>query len=349
MAASRGMILKLPLATILLLVAILPILAIAQGDTGANRIDSDQCPPDVESVMVYSPFKPYFKFDKFKGNVQNCWVAADCLFEAAGESRKQQFAATALVMGLIPLTLKDIAWPERRLIHVTNRLNWMVEILVLALGLVPLETKNKAQTRQKSREGNMLAKFAWASKMSTIVLLIVTCALSVVASYAGLLFMEIYSKRSALGCPVPLWLPVWHIISLVPAGIHSFFAGLRRHRYNKVKRQGSVRSTHGSDYSYLPSAEHSKPLTTSDGADGGEDDNEQKLKITSAVQGADEDWPVQMAWAIYYIAGTLVYTSIMAVTVVELVIWVGLGFAVTGSSKILAFFLCVVNEETGDP
>ena len=45
------------------------------------------------------------------------------MFEAAGESRKQQFAAIALVMGLIPLTLKDVAWPERRIIYVTKRLN----------------------------------------------------------------------------------------------------------------------------------------------------------------------------------------------------------------------------------
>jgi len=46
-------------------------------------------------------------------------------------------------------------------------------------------------------------------------------------------------------------------------------------------------------------------------------------------------------------AGTLIFTSIMAVTVVELIVWVALGFAVTGTSKILAFFLCLVFEETG--
>ena len=44
------------------------------------------------------------------------------------------------------------------------------------------------------------------------------------------------------------------------------------------------------------------------------------------------------------IAGTLIFTSIMAVTVVELIVWVGLGFTVTGTSKILAFFLCLVLE-----
>lgn len=80
--------------------------------------------------------------------------------EAAGESRKQQFAATALVMGLIPLTLKDIAWPEKRLIYVTKRLNWFVGVLVWALGLVPLKTRSRSESRGRSRENNMIAKKA---------------------------------------------------------------------------------------------------------------------------------------------------------------------------------------------
>ena len=75
---------------------------------------------------------------------------------------------------------------------------------------------------------------------------------------------------------------------------------------------------------------------------------ERKPKIISAVQGADEDWPVQLSWGIYYIAGTLIFTSIMGVTVIELVCWVGLSCAVTGSSKLLAFFLCLVFEKTGE-
>lgn len=348
MVASHGMPLRIPFAAILLLVAILPIVAVAQGGTGGSRIDSGQCPEDVEDLMVYSPFRPYFKFDKYRGNVQNCWVAADCLFEAAGESRKQQFAATALVMGLLPMTFKDIAWPERRVVFVTNRLHPILETLVLALGLVPTETKNKMKTRQNNRSGNMLAKIAWASKRSTVFVWIVVSAIIVIASYTGLLFMEIYSKRSALGCPVPVWVIVWHIIALAPAGIHSFFASLRRHRSNKAKRPASVSSARRLSYSDIPLTERPKPMASSDVADEEEDGTERKTEVISAVQGADEDWPVQMAWAIYYIAGTLVYTSIMAVTVVELAIWVGLGFAVTGSSKILAFFLCLVGEDIGE-
>ncbi|KAF2832296.1 hypothetical protein CC86DRAFT_390411 [Ophiobolus disseminans] len=248
-------------------------------------------------LMVYSPFVPYFKFDFFKGKASKCWVAADCLFEAAGESRKQQFAATALIMGLIPLTLKDIAWPERRIIYTTERLHWTVEILVLALGLIPTETKNKGDTRAKSQYGTMLATAAWSMSRSIVITCVVSCASVVVLSYCGMFYMELYSKRSALGCPFPAWIVAWYLVAIIPAAIHSAFAGIRR--------------------------------------------------MISAVQGADEDWPVQIAWAIYYIAGTLIFTSIMAVTVLELIVWVGLGFAVTGSSKLLAFFICLVFEDTG--
>ncbi|KAJ4300857.1 hypothetical protein N0V90_002945 [Kalmusia sp. IMI 367209] len=323
--STRG---SLPFTYTLLLALSLPLLALAQGSTGGNRIDSGQCPEDAESMLVFSPFKPYFHWDFFRGNRQRCWVAADCLFEAAGESRKQQFAATALVMGLIPLTLKDIAWPERRIIHVTKRLNAFVEVLVLALGLVPLETRNAAETRRKSRENNMLAKKAWRLSHGAILGVIVACWIGVFASYAGLVFMEIYSKRSALGCTYPVFVASWYVVALVPAGIHAVFATVRRRKHERRLLQMHL----------------SKPLFPKTPEEGAEE----KKKIVSAVPGADEDWPVQMAWGVYYIAGTLIFTSVMAVTVAELVVWVGLGFAVTGSSKILAFFLCLVGEKTGE-
>lgn len=319
-------------------IALLPLLVYAQGSTGGGRIDSGQCPEDVEEIMVYSPFKPYFNFPMFAGDRQKCWVAADCLFEAAGESRKQQFAATALVMGLIPLTLKDIAWPEKRLIHVTKSLHWIVEILVLALGLVPMETENQEITLQKSAEGNRIAKAAWRLKKSTIVLWIVACTTTMFLGYAGLVFMEIYSKRSALGCPFPIFVTAWYVIALVPAGIHAFFAAIRRAR-NKRKLK-ETRNANGQGTGYDP-----KNGTVAMAREAEEAESERKKKIVSAVQGADEDWPVQIAWGVYYIAGTLVFTSIMAVTVAELVCWVGLGFFITGSQKLLAFFLCLFFEK----
>ncbi|KAF2015794.1 hypothetical protein BU24DRAFT_422107 [Aaosphaeria arxii CBS 175.79] len=328
---------RLRLATFLVL-AILPLIIAAaeDGSTGSNRIETGQCPPNTEGTMVYSPFKPYFHWPKFRGDVQKCWVAADCLMEAAGESRKQQFASTALVMGLIPLTLKDIAWPERRIMHVTKELKPSIEILVLALGLVPVETGNKALTRRQSAQTNMIAKAAFRAGRGSTIFWVVVCSLLVVASYAGMAIMEIYSKRSSLGCPFPVFVPLWYVIALLPAAIHAFFARLRRRRTKKHVRHG-----HNSE----PQQEAAKG-----GFDISERDPielERKAKIVSAVQGADEEWPVQLAWGIYYIAGTLIFTSIMAVTVVELVCWVGLGFAVAGSSKILAFFLCLVFEDTG--
>ncbi|KAF2034606.1 hypothetical protein EK21DRAFT_85194 [Setomelanomma holmii] len=289
----------------------------------------------------------YFKFDKFKGDVQKCWVAADCLFEAAGESRKQQ-------------SLKDIAWPERRLIYVTNKLNWIVEILVLALGLVPTYTSNRKETVRKNQEGNMLATAVWSMRRASIIMCLVVCAIGVVASYAGLVFMEIYSKRSAIGCPVRIWVATWYVVALVPAAIHSGFASLRRMWYSRreIKRQASQRSQHANDvehtdhllndaeYADLPPSERPQKHQMTLDVKEKEAEAERKEKVSSAVQGVDEDWPVQMAWAVYYIAGSLIFTSIMAVTVVELVVWVGLGFAGTGSSKILAFFFCLVFEQT---
>jgi hypothetical protein len=113
------------------------------------------------------------------------------LFEVAGESRKQQFAATALVMGLIPITIKDIAWPERRLIFVTKRLHWVIELLVLALGLVPIETNKQRKTRDKGCEGTMIAKSAWAMDKRTVKYWIFLCTVALMVCYAGLFVMEI--------------------------------------------------------------------------------------------------------------------------------------------------------------
>lgn len=66
--------------------------------------------------------------------------------------RKQQFAATSLVIGLVPLTLKDIAWPERRLVAIASPLNWSVEVLVRALGLIPVVNE---KAKSVSLPGNM--------------------------------------------------------------------------------------------------------------------------------------------------------------------------------------------------
>ncbi|KAE8361567.1 hypothetical protein BDV27DRAFT_160611 [Aspergillus caelatus] len=41
-----------------------------------------------------------------------CWGFSICNFVEADGARKQQYGATALVMGLVPLTLCNIAWPR---------------------------------------------------------------------------------------------------------------------------------------------------------------------------------------------------------------------------------------------
>ena len=60
----------------------------------------------------------------------------------------------------------------------------------------------------------------------------------------------------------------------------------------------------------------------------------------SAVQGGKEKWWIQFIWAVYYAAGTLVFSSIMAVTVIELVVWVILSCYTVAASRLLAFRLC---------
>ena len=60
----------------------------------------------------------------------------------------------------------------------------------------------------------------------------------------------------------------------------------------------------------------------------------------SAIPGEEQQWWIQLIWAVYYGAGTLVFSSIMAVTVIELVVWVILSCVTVAASKLLAFRLC---------
>lgn len=61
----------------------------------------------------------------------------------------------------------------------------------------------------------------------------------------------------------------------------------------------------------------------------------------SAIQrGGKEKWWIQLIWAVYYAAGTLVFSSIMAVTVIELVVWVIISCYTVAASRLLALRLC---------
>lgn len=55
-------------------------------------------------------------------------------------------------------------------------------------------------------------------------------------------------------------------------------------------------------------------------------------------------WLAQLLWAIYYIIGTLVYTSISTVTAIELFVWVVVSITTTAMSRLLAFALCMRYE-----
>ncbi|KAF2793755.1 hypothetical protein K505DRAFT_325249 [Melanomma pulvis-pyrius CBS 109.77] len=304
------------------------------------------CPENAADFLIYSPFQPYFTWPWWNNSRQSCWTAADCLLQSAGESRKQQFGATALVMGLIPLVLKDVAWPQRRVVHVTEPLNIFVEILVLALGLVPEETGSLRETRALSRENNMLARRVWKLPRVVIAFWIAMSCIGVLTSYGALAVMEIYSKRSALGCPFPVWVVCWYVVGLAPATVHALFAALRKHRVKKQEeKHGEPQQGTAQWKALIPEEQYE--MEEREASQARQKPREPKKSVVQAVQGANEEWPVQLSWGLYYIAGTLIYTSIMAVTVAELLCWILVGFAVDGFSKLLAFFLCLSFEKTG--
>lgn len=255
---------------------LVPIIFLLASSAAAE--DPFPCPSGRQ--IVYSPFQPWFHYQR-SGDAQQCWHYATCAFTTPDESRKQQFAAVAFVMGFIPLTLKDLAWPKRRILRITKRLACPVEVIVRALGFEPVHDVLYTQPLIRNWGKMRLTVMSWLSGG-------VLCT-----TYALLVVMEVYSKRSALGCPIPVFITGWYILGIFPAIIHTL----------------SVRGD-----SVQP----------------------------SAVQGEGEWWYVQLVWVIYYITGALVYTSIMAVTVVELTVWVFLSFAVAGASKLLAFSLCLV-------
>ncbi|EER39178.1 conserved hypothetical protein [Histoplasma capsulatum H143] len=272
--------------------------------SAADKITDGRTCPATEAI-VYSPFKPWFYF--YSGSNQLCWMTSICALESADEARKQQFGATALIMGLIPLTLKDVAWPERRIALVSAPLPFAAAVVVRALGLEPtvVGELDGAQVQRYLHwlNGFMFANVGVLSSIWTTVR-VGASFLLLLTAYGMLTVVEIFSKRSSLGCIYPVFAVTWCIIGILPAFVHAVFA----------KRRGGEKS----DFD---------PMSTGS---------------VSAVQGADEAWPVQLAWGVYYVAGTLIFTSIMAVTVAELVVWVFVQVAVTAASKMFALYICLL-------
>lgn len=312
---------------------------------------NDPTCPDA-SAIVYSPFKPWFVFfNDINSNAQSCWHAASCVFIEADESRKQQFAATSLVMGLIPLTLKDIAWPERRIVPIPRRQHALVEMLVRALGIQPVVVGPKARAARS--EVSLVARWTLGLRKRTMAVLIAANVVGLLGTYAALALAEIYSKRASLGCPFPVFVLAWYVVGLVPAFVHTGLSRLHRKRTRRENEEegGSSpeisTSDEGQTSGFSGSSSRASGTAvwnrqTKSKAEASEDGRFEES--ASAIQGAGEWWVIQLIWAIYYIAGTLIYTSIMAVTVIELFVWVVVSFAVTGASKLLALFLCLASE-----
>lgn len=132
---------------------------------------------------VYSPFKKWpASLLEVAGPTENlaCWYWAECVISKANEVRKAQFAATSFVLGVVPLILKDIAWPERRLVFVPSPLNLIIEVIVVHL------------PRRFLRKG-----------LGSLTLLLLTFGVGL--AFAALILVEYFSKRSSLGCPYPLF------------------------------------------------------------------------------------------------------------------------------------------------
>ena len=256
-----------------------------------------------------------------------CWWWADCVFTRASEVRKQQFSATSFVMGLLPLAIKDIAWPEHRTAAVKKPLGWAREILVRGLGLQPVVMKEKWNIGQDLGERMMPRREVGRVKGT------VTLGLLWLGLFWGLamqVVMEYVSKRSSLGCPYFLFIASWQVVALVPAGAQVLV--LRMHESSRKKNPAQERGLRHSNDSLLETKDSAEPVA------------EVKLDTSSPSsaegQVVESVWWVQLTWAIYYCVGTLIYTSIMAVTVIELIVWMVLAGFITAMSKMLAYRLC---------
>lgn len=160
-----------------------------------------------------------------------------------------------------------------------------------------------------------MAEYAWRQSNSTIHNFFAVFAALLALCYIGLVPNETYSKRSALGCIFPILIIAWYLVALLPASIHSVIAGLRKARFERMAqehpRSRDVNTTvfqHDDHHIFLQPSTPARSVTSVSTIRG---TRQCELRIITAVQGADEDWPVQMAWGIYYIAGTLILTSIM--------------------------------------
>jgi len=282
----------------------------------------DVCPPD---DIVYTPFTPVQQ-----PRYTSCWHWADCVLASAEEVRKQQFNATSLVMGLIPLVLNDIAWPKRRLIYVSRRLSRLIEVVARALGIVPVPiTGPNSLGNNRGLATTRIYEWTRSQSFKRRMLLAGASVVALGFVFAALALVEIHSKRSSLGCTYSMFVLTWHIIAIIPAASEVF---LSRHKTEQnASANMAQNSTSQTRQTARPSASTQVTL---------------HQDHAFAIQGGDDPWLNQLVWGIYFTAGTLVYTSIMAVTVIELFVWVCASVGAATLMRLLAFYLCMCYEDT---
>ncbi|KAK5194320.1 hypothetical protein LTR99_002821 [Exophiala xenobiotica] len=137
-------------------------------------------------------------------------------------------------MGLIPLTLKDIAWPNRRIVFLRKRLGVVREIFVRALGLEPIDVGEPRKADVMPWWKSFFI-FERARKYPRGIILF--CVVAMFVAIACTALTEIYSKRSALGCPYPLFVVTFYIVALLPSTFHVLCA---RHRLKYPKKLDKI-------------------------------------------------------------------------------------------------------------
>lgn len=266
-----------------------------------SATDADELCSQTGHSLMYSPFTPWFKaWTNLTSGPQDvrlqdyaCWWYADCILDAADETRKQQFASTSLVLGIMPVLLWQIEWPSKRHMYLSEKTHWAVEILVfaLSLGVVPKVTSCRLK-RNSSILTRSIQRSSAGRRMS-----LTFFSILLLACYAALIVNEYWSKHSSIGCPFPYICFLWFIVGLAPATLHVL---IRR---------------------VFPSKDASNAAT----------EPTKDARVRSLAQ---------VGWALYQAAGTLVFTSLMLVTVVELLVWLGLLAATVVVSKSIALEVC---------
>lgn len=199
--------------------------------------------------------------------------------------------------------------------HVSTRLPLVVEILVRSLGLDAFECGDLA--KEKNEEMSGLARFTARVGLGARFLVFAVSMAILLLAYAMPALVEVYSKRAALGCPYPVFVLTWYLVALIPGAIHTIILHLQR--------RGGFK-TGSSRLRASPS-----PIATYE-------------ELEALHEHARDWWLIQFGWTVNFIAGTLVYTSIMIVIVPELVAWVAASCLAVFASKACAFLLVAVCE-----